>query len=452
VSSAAYRMTDLLRTAFSFDMSPDRRRILLSGYTKDGNDLFTMIAETKPYDSFSAQAEDDPFDVYDRREIPPPPRDEQDSYTLQRQMIPLAASPALYTEEIGDGGYDLYLGASFFASDPLGYHSVVAEGASGTTEEKANVFGSYTYAKMYPDLTFQYQNNQLFWGDDTYPRGTPDVHLQRRLPQRVSGIVTIPSVKYEYASLLSVYYAYETERVTNFNASSGRTDTFTVNNSHAGAAIQFSSLNLTSFTPIAHSGLLFTSSSEYYSEYLGADYTYVSTYGRGVVRTFPLPFRMIASLEGQYGYIHNVDTDVNSFSLGRYKSSGDGSLLFDDQSLGLRGYPAGAHIGSRLAGGSVECTIPVIISDFGFRTWPLYFRSLYMTLFSDAGSVWQDGKEPSLHYSAGVEIDSLLTLRYRYDIRMFIGYAHGFTEYGEDQYYVGIRSLLHNIIGGSIFN
>jgi hypothetical protein len=441
----ADQISNVIGGIFSFDLSPDGKKIILSGYSENGFDLYQMDITQKIFNQHRFVSS--LFRQEQAAEFKEKPRFVQSTdYSPPKHFFPPLVTPILYSEEIGDSYYDLYLGASLFMSDPLAHHAVSLQGAAGTTEEKVNVGVSYTYGELYPALTLFYYDNTLFYGDDNYPYGSRDTDLQRRLAQQAGGIISFPLIKYDYSALFSFYYLYEKENVSTYIESSDRTYNNEVYNSHPGFSASVSTLSSTPFTPVSHSGVVAATSNNYYTEYLGADNNYFSTFGYTGVYSTPLLLRSVASITGRYGYIHAVDTTVKSFSLGRYKSSTSESLIFNEQSLGLRGYPAGSHIGSYLATGTVDLSLPLFISDFGYSLLPVFVRSLYTTPFVDAGSVWSYDSDPELNYSAGLELTSLITVAYRYDIRLFYGYAHGFTNLGEDQFYFGIRSLLYNTL------
>jgi hypothetical protein len=64
------------------------------------------------------------------------------------------------------------------------------------------------------------------------------------------------------------------------------------------------------------------------------------------------------------------------------------SLGDSPRTFGVRGFPAAALEGRRVASGSLEYRAPLLIPARGFRALPIFFDKLSMTLFADAAGAW----------------------------------------------------------------
>jgi len=112
---------------------------------------------------------------------------------------------------------------------------------------------------------------------------------------------------------------------------------------------------------------------------------------------------------------------------------------FKKRSYNLRGYPEGlAHLeGQRMRLGSAEYRFPLTRIERGFMAPPVGMHQIYGTLFYDIGATWDTGSEPEKHYrGAGLEMGFDVSLGYFLVINVTAGYAHGFDEGGEDQFYL----------------
>jgi outer membrane protein assembly factor BamA len=102
----------------------------------------------------------------------------------------------------------------------------------------------------------------------------------------------------------------------------------------------------------------------------------------------------------------------------------------------LRGYPPNSFVGDHYEIASAEYRAPLLRIERGYQTFPTYFRSLWGAAFVDAGNAFQGRFDPSqLKVDVGAEANLGFNLAYYLETQIKIGYAHGFSAPGGDQWY-----------------
>ena len=94
----------------------------------------------------------------------------------------------------------------------------------------------------------------------------------------------------------------------------------------------------------------------------------------------------------------------------RYGVGGSGPSVaafdFGQDSIGLlRGFSTDAATGTRAVVANADLRIPLLQVQRGFRTWPIFFRSIHASVFGDAGHAWdRDFAWRDLRSSVGAEL------------------------------------------------
>ena len=102
----------------------------------------------------------------------------------------------------------------------------------------------------------------------------------------------------------------------------------------------------------------------------------------------------------------------------------------------LRGYPANSFVGDSYQIVSAEYRAPLLRIERGYQTFPAYFRQLWGAVFVDAGNAYQGRfKFSDIKYDVGAELNLGLNLVYYLESQIKVGYAHGFSAPGGDQWY-----------------
>jgi Tol biopolymer transport system component len=135
---------------------------------------------------------------------------------------------------------------------------------------------------------------------------------------------------------------------------------------------------------------------------------------------------------------------INYFALGGYPDESAFSLydflvfgaVTSNHGEALRGYPAGYRIGSQMQHVQAEYRLPLFDPEWGIYTLPAYVRRVWGTVFVDAGNAWVGSTAlDDFLVGAGAELYASFVISYRVTFLARLGFAHGFSEGGEDQMY-----------------
>ncbi len=107
----------------------------------------------------------------------------------------------------------------------------------------------------------------------------------------------------------------------------------------------------------------------------------------------------------------------------------------------LRGYSAGLAglRGRRMQLASLEWRFPLKRVERTWKSLPAGLQQWSGKLFIDSGAAWEQGSSPDSYFTgAGVELLSDFNLFYLMNLRLRIGYAHGFDTGGDDRFYLNL--------------
>ncbi len=107
----------------------------------------------------------------------------------------------------------------------------------------------------------------------------------------------------------------------------------------------------------------------------------------------------------------------------------------------LRGYPAGLPglQGRRMQLASLEWRFPLKRIERGWMVPPAGLQQWSGKLFIDSGAAWEQGSSPDNYFTgAGVELLSDVNLFYLVNLRLRLGYAHGFDTGGDERFYLAL--------------
>ncbi len=107
----------------------------------------------------------------------------------------------------------------------------------------------------------------------------------------------------------------------------------------------------------------------------------------------------------------------------------------------LRGYPASLASlqGRRMQLASLEWRFPLKRVERSWMALPAGLQQWSGKLFIDSGTAWEQGSSPDSYFTgAGIELLSDVNLFYLMNLRLRIGYAHGFDTGGGDRFYLSL--------------
>ena len=436
-------LTNLTGGAFNPDVSPDGKSIAFASYEKNGFDIAIMEypgvskvqklnTQTLNYDYFKDSG--DSIAINDKIE--------SSGYNAFNSLFPPFWLPVFGTSEIYDNKNQYVIGVLTYGADTLFKNMYALDFYAYTLENRANVDINYLFSYLYPDIIIQYNDDTLFYGKDEFPWENENNQSIKRDMERKGAIgIAFPFYYYLSSHILSLSYQYSKSFTDIYYPGIG-TDRFRDIEAKVRAKYLYSNARVYSYSVSKEDGRDFSVTSDFFRKVLGLDLTYskvMSEYAEylpGIWRNNVL----MARLRGGASF---GNPDYKSpYPLGRFEKGESGTPATDEKEFGLRGYPYGGIFGNRIAVGALEYRLPVLQKDLGIATFPLMFRDLWITPFTEYGNVW-DSKTNIKEFksSAGLELHIRITVGYEIDLEGYVGYAKGFNKSGENQFYFAISTL-----------
>jgi hypothetical protein len=256
--------------------------------------------------------------------------------------------------------------------------------------------------------------------------------------QRVSADITLPVWKFRWAQQLSL--GYQREQISSVSTIPGG---FQVPQEGVLGGIRiawgYNNAKQYGYSIGGEDGRRLRVSYERMDEGLGSDFT-MHRYVGGWHEYLTLPYLKHHVLAGRLvGGLATGNVLVQrAFQLGSPLLSEE-IITLDEASYFLRGYPPRRFRGQRMALASLEYRFPIVNIERGIRTWPLFFRRIYGTLFADTGNAWDKNTQIS-EFKTGVggEIKLDLNLAYHLRLPLRFGVAYGLDQEGVFRGYLAV--------------
>jgi Tol biopolymer transport system component len=445
-----YQVTNLATGAFQPVVSPDGKQLVYTGFTSDGFDLFVMSYDPQGWplaQPFANARPDAPVDVDSVADSPDAARagpadvpviQRTLDYRAWKYMYPRSWSFAYYSNGLGMGraGY-----VQTTISDPIRRHVVALElFAPLDGEPSARI--DYSYLRLWPEFSFNLRRTAVRTGG-LIVDGSDTIYKQHILGG--SATMRLPVLKTPQSDAnLTLSYDY---------VAYGPADPLPITLPGEGIV-----------RPPERGPDAFVT--------IGASYTNAKNWGHSISaqtgRSLSLSLRFSeTALGGRFSrtevtwswqeYLTPPWARLHALALLWAAGTGfgdkrDGFFLggFPDQDilrtvfLGrpyccgfLRGYPAFSLRGESQQLFSLEYRLPLIRIEQGYSTFPLYFRQLWGAAFVDSGNAFNGPFRPAdLKSDVGGEVTLQFNTAYYVESQLKIGYAHGFSAPGGDQWYV----------------
>lgn len=159
---------------------------------------------------------------------------------------------------------------------------------------------------------------------------------------------------------------------------------------------------------------------------LGGEHVFALRFVEGRGKNNSKPFRL--------GGIQDFYTDYNSLIT-------SSKPLFNKRDYTLRGYNEGHSqlTGKNIRLASLEYRFPIVRIEHGWMALPVGFNQLHGTVFFDTGSTWNKTAPDKYYNSAGVELNTELSIFYNTRVHMTVGLASGLdSELGENKIYLRV--------------
>ncbi|MGH8128893.1 MAG: hypothetical protein ACRETC_11150, partial [Gammaproteobacteria bacterium] len=286
---------------------------------------------------------------------------------------------------------------------------------------------------------YQYADRFTFGAERDFNFDTDANSLQRiRRQDRIQAVFSRPFPSLEQTLTLMAGIALDDEKdvyntVTRFPA---------YDETVAGVALDWNTSQIWPISISQNDGqnllLVAESSRPFGSDYSGNAYR-VDWHGY-----IPLGGESVLALHYLEGY---VTSDARPFNVGGALGPGTVTpaqgLVFNRRDFPFRGYPSGlaALTGQRLRQATIEARVPLIHPE---RAWHgIGLHQMSLRAFVEAGAAWSGGGSPPRYYkSVGLETVFNFNVLYKFNYRLTIGVAHGFSSIGTNQVYLRLSAPL----------
>ncbi len=446
------RITNLMGGGFWPDISPDGKKIVFSAYMPQGHAVAIMKYPDKFIDRDNLIFSDLTASFFDKKN-----EDHRtgiagktliEDYNPVFSGLPSSYIPYMFSQEIYKDKYDTAYGLFTYGMDSLMRHIYLIEGNAYAKQKRADINVSYTYTSFYPDISIGYRDNTLFFGEDGFPWEENNKEpLKRELNRLAFAALYFPFKRFNYSQFFQLAYIYKKKYIDIYYP--GQTvASYEITYPKVQAVYSFNNTWYYTYSISREDGRNITLAADYYHKKLGAQSEIFR--GRAEYYEFlPGLFNNNAFMvRMRGGFSLNNPDYLAVYSLGKFKNGNENEPSVSTNEWGLRGYPAGVKYGNNIATAALEYRFPILQADSAFKTFPLMFRDLWGLLFFEYGDVWDsDPQLKEFKASAGAELHIKITVGYAADISGFAGYAKGFDEGGETQFYLGISSIFKDLPG-----
>jgi hypothetical protein len=437
-------VTNVVGAALMPAVSPDGKTLAYVGYTHEGFDLFAMPLDPSKF----LDAPEPPQD----RDAPPP---EPDSIALERHAYnPLPTlGPRTYLLSIGQGAYaTTAVTFKTTMSDLVGHHTVDAavQIDPGAPEPRVDV--DYTYSGLPVDLSASFTRRTLPRSNGLRANNTDIGFDETQTSFQATAGLPIRSAYVDQAFSLAyqpTFFAERSELPQRLDPDS----TVTIRPTD-GFLSQFrlqygiSAIEGATDAAGAKRGVSFRIGTTLADHDTGSDESlYVVDASASAYIPMPWPGEQTLALRASGGVSAGTYARRGLFFVGGYDL--ENNSIFDtvfsgryDGSFVLRGYAPSAYAGSEFLLSTLEYRAPIFRPNWGPGTTPIFLRRLDAAAFADWGGAFDKLKIedlkffhsgelvylPGMHTSVGAEVWLGLTVFYRIDMNLKVGYAYGFSD------------------------
>ncbi|MBM4386907.1 MAG: PD40 domain-containing protein, partial [Deltaproteobacteria bacterium] len=424
------KLTNVLLGAFQPSVSGNK--LLYSGYTPDGYEIF-LIDEWLKFQSADNETTETCESPAIPGEIPSPIQAKE--YNPLESLKPRSVQPQF----VFDSGGVSRLGFLISAEDAVRQHSFDIKADSDTES-------------LSPVLNFQYENNRYYptiSANFSYYKGGKvalfnDEYLfeqTRNFAGSLSAAFPFYGVKHNFRITAGWFFDYS-RKIDGANddydpASISPFFPKTGFLSGPFAGVNYDSTERFVYSVSPEKGVAAGVSFSYTPPALLSDfYSWLLLGNLDVYFKAPFIKQSVFSVKSVYGTGFGEEGAEQVFSLGGFPRQDIFASLLNQEHLSsryLRGYPENAFYGNKFYLFNVEYRFPLFYIFKGLDTLPLFFRNVHGAFFLDTGDAFFDST--TVKYGAGAELRFDLTAMYQFPYHFKLGYAHGFSEFGGDFVY-----------------
>ncbi len=416
-----FKLKDIGRGIYEFDISPDGRKLYFTGYSAEGFDIYEMELNENSWEEIDIAKIEDRAVL--EKDIPDAEILKESRYHGIGYIYPRFWMPIIFYDST-DG---LYFTIMTQNSDPLQRHSYTLTTEYYAEYNLAGVDFEYYNDVLRPTIGIRYSYSPVRFSDIT----TGESYWWRKN----SGKIFVNHLFKKFRYRLEAGAHYIIKKYTSIDSPE-----YFYYSAGAGLTLLVDSSKKYSLTPVRQDGGIIGIGVRRYMKIRGSGIEFYKA---------TIDFREYLTLRGNYvlsmslasGFIWD-GLPYEIFSIGGVLPRREYTLFgLDENQLSLRGYPPDVDFGLRCIVATLEFRFPLALLDAGLSTLPIFFQKIHASIFYDSGNAWNDTLSiGDFRDSAGIEIKFDSTAFYSYNITLAIGGAYGFKEGGLFEYFITFGS------------
>ena len=431
-----HQVTNIAAGVFDPAISPDGRYIAMAHYSSRGYDIHLMDVDTTQWRPITFRTEK----VYEMEKSGESGMRSAQKYRPISSLLPTFWLPMSGTDAYGDQ-YGFYT----FNSDVLEQHNYDLLLLYGLESQYISYFLTYVNDRYFPTLALSLADFHRGYGDCSWDVNGPcGVDYWERVRTAALSARFLVSRRIRSNTDLAITFRYENWSKIGYamrSNASPPTDLqplATGNWTSLSARVTHSRLESYRYSISPEKGYRFHLGAERADTFLGGDFQVWRFIGDATLYFRSPKVRHVLTLKLSAGTSCGDFIPQGIYHLGG--SFGIRTMTLNSRYFQLRGYSKNAFRGRHVLLGTAEYRFPLFFVERSIHTWPIFWDGVSAAVFAEAGQAWQTGSPnfTDLNYSLGSELQLNLSFLRFFPTRLAFGYAQGFGDFGEKQWYLRI--------------
>jgi WD40 repeat protein len=436
------QVTNVLAGAFEFDVSPDGKKLVYSGFDDDGTELYLLDLDPTSFLPAEIYVNDRPeaIEIHDDEARVSAPRSYRAIETL---------SPLTYTINTTKDSWGNAVSLSTSGSDAAGIQSWSLSVTYGLSRGDTSFGASYFTTKFWPSVGFSMgHSTQLSGGlildgkNVTYSSEAWAVNGSMGIP-----LLRSPDTSSDLVLGYNMYWLRDTDGPIPQDPNSA-VPRPPITGRFGGVTLSWSMSDVRGFLyslgPVMGRGVSLTLHFE--DPHLGSTQSIVQMSARWD-EYLGLPWwGHVLALRAQGGVQKTPTNAGGQYFLGGVPHQDIVSSIINSTRQGgswLRGYPPGVVVGHEYELLNVEYRIPLKIIEKGIATIPFYVRRLHLAALVDAGNAFDGAFDPAdLLWSVGGSLRLDATFGYYVGGSLDVGVSRGLSKRGITEWWLLLTNTL----------